>query len=422
VSTAQPQLLRDPNFRWLLGGGAINMLGDQFTMIALPWLVLQMTGDALMLGLIVALMSVPRAILILFGGAVVDRYAPRRVLMLTKYANTVLLGLLAGLVLSGQASLVLVAPIALLIGVASAFSIPATTSILPHVVAPDQLRQANGITMGMRQAAMLAGPLLAALLFVLAGDGSGGMHNAKGLGIAFAFDSASFILSAWTLAQVRLRAIPAAPAQPIVRAVLSGLAMVWNDTTMRACFCYWAACSCITTGLMQVALPVLASTRLHGASSLGLLLGMNGAGTLIGMALTGIKGKLRVRNLGTTLLLIDAAVGVLALPVGYMTATWQVALVNLTIGILAGFMQVAMITWIQQRVPAAMLGRTMSIFMFILMGLAPLTAALTGWVMQYASLPGVFTGAGVLLASIAALAYAFTPMRGMTDAPAVRRT
>jgi MFS family permease len=422
VSTAQPQLLRDPNFRWLLGGGAINMLGDQFTMIALPWLVLQMTGDALMLGLIVALMSVPRAILILFGGAVVDRYAPRRVLMLTKYANTVLLGLLAGLVLSGQASLVLVAPIALLIGVASAFSIPATTSILPHVVAPDQLRQANGITMGMRQAAMLAGPLLAALLFVLAGDGSGGMHNAKGLGIAFAFDSASFILSAWTLAQVRLRAIPAAPAQPIVHAVLSGLAMVWNDTTMRACFCYWAACSCITTGLMQVALPVLASTRLHGASSLGLLLGMNGAGTLIGMALTGIKGKLRVRNLGTTLLLIDAAVGVLALPVGYMTATWQVALVNLTIGILAGFMQVAMITWIQQRVPAAMLGRTMSIFMFILMGLAPLTAALTGWVMQYASLPGVFTGAGVLLASIAALAYAFTPMRGMTDAPAVRRT
>jgi hypothetical protein len=69
-----------------------------------------------------------------------------------------------------------------------------------------------------------------------------------------------------------------------------------------------------------------------------------------------------------------------------------------------------------------MLGRTMSIFMFILMGLAPLTAAFTGWVMQYASLPGVFTGAGVLLASIAALAYAFTPMRGMTDAPAVRRT
>ena len=42
-------LLADRNFRWLLGGGAISMLGDQFTMIALPWLVLKLTGDPLAL-------------------------------------------------------------------------------------------------------------------------------------------------------------------------------------------------------------------------------------------------------------------------------------------------------------------------------------------------------------------------------------
>jgi MFS family permease len=72
-------LLRDPNFRWMLGGGAISVLGDQFTMIALPWLVLKLTGDALALGMVVALMSVPRAVLILFGGALVDRYSPKQV-------------------------------------------------------------------------------------------------------------------------------------------------------------------------------------------------------------------------------------------------------------------------------------------------------------------------------------------------------
>ncbi|MGZ5200616.1 MAG: hypothetical protein ACXWC4_12660 [Telluria sp.] len=84
-------LLQDRSFRWLLGGGAISVLGDQFTMIALPWLVLQMTGNALTLGLVIALMSVPRAVLILFGGALADRYSPKQVLMLTKYANMVLL-------------------------------------------------------------------------------------------------------------------------------------------------------------------------------------------------------------------------------------------------------------------------------------------------------------------------------------------
>jgi MFS family permease len=417
-TTQRAALLRDPNFRWMLGGGAISVLGDQFTMIALPWLVLKLTGDALALGMVVALMSVPRAVLILFGGALVDRYSPKQVLMLTKYANAVLLGLLAVLVLSGQARLALVAPIALSIGLASAFSIPSGTSILPHVVAPAQLGPANAMLMGVRQGALLMGPLLAALLFVLAGDGSGGMHEANGLGIAFALDCASFVVSAYTLSRVRLRALTPAPAQPILRAVLEGLAAVWNDRTMRACFAYWAVCACVTGSLMQVALPVLAATRLHGAFSLGLLLAAHGIGTLAGMLLTGVKGDFRVRNLGTTLLVIDAIVAALILPIAWLASTWQIALVNVSIGALAGFMQVAVITWVQRRVPPVMIGRTMSLFMFILMGLAPLTAALAGWVMRYTGLAGMFTASGLLLAGVAGLAYAFTPIRTMADVPA----
>jgi MFS family permease len=413
-------LLQDASFRWMLGGGAISMLGDQFTMIALPWLVLQMTGDALTLGLVVALMSVPRAVLILFGGALADRHSPRQVLLLTKYANALLLGLLAALVLSGHATLALVTPIALAIGIASAFSIPAGTSLLPHVVAPEQLGAANGMLMGMRQLTMLAGPLLAALMFALAGDGSGGMAHANGLGYAFAFDCFSFAVSAWTLAKVQLRPVAAAPRQPILRSVQTGLMTVWNDVMLRTCFIYWAVCACVTAGLMQVALPVLANTRLHGGASLGLLLGAHGTGTLLGMALTSIKGGLRVRNLGTTLLVIDAIVGALVLPVAQLATTWQVALLTCAVGVLAGFMQVALITWIQRRVPPAMIGRTMSIFMFILMGLAPLAAALTGWIMRYVGLSGIFTGSGLVLAGLAVLAYAFTPMRTMTEAPAAR--
>jgi MFS family permease len=57
------------NFKWLLRGGVISMLGDQLTMVALPWLVLKLTGDTLALGLVIALMSIPRAAFILIGGA-----------------------------------------------------------------------------------------------------------------------------------------------------------------------------------------------------------------------------------------------------------------------------------------------------------------------------------------------------------------
>ena len=71
------KMLRSRNFRLLWIGEAVSLLGDQFTLIALPWLVLQLTGDALAMGTVLALAGVPRAIFILLGGALTDRFSPR---------------------------------------------------------------------------------------------------------------------------------------------------------------------------------------------------------------------------------------------------------------------------------------------------------------------------------------------------------
>lgn len=413
-------LLRDRNVVWLMSGGAISALGDQFTLIALPWLVLKLTGDPVALGLAVALMGIPRAALMLFGGALVDRYAPKRVLMLTKHVNTVLLGVLDVLVYSGHAHLPAVLALALGLSLASAFSIPAGTSMLPHAVAPQHLQAANGMMMALRQVTMLAGPLLAGLLFALAGDGSDGPRHMRGLALAFGFDALSFAVSAWTLSKVEPRPFVPAAAQPVLRSVADGLAAVWRDTLLRSCFLYWGLCACIIGGVMQVALPLLASSRLHGAAALGLLMGAHGAGALLGMAASGIAGRRRVGNLGMTLLLIDGIVGLLLVPLGGITAIWQGVLINVVIGVLGGYVQVAVFTWIQQRVPRELLGRTMSLFMFIFMGLAPLAAALAGWVASRVALATLFGGAGIGLAGVALLAWLCTPMRTLRDAPPVR--
>jgi MFS family permease len=419
------KLLRDPNFAWLMSGGVISALGDQFTMIALPWLVLQLTHDPLALGMMVALLGVPRAVLILFGGALVDRHSPKRVLMLTKYVNTVLLALLASLVLSGRATLPLVTVLAVVLSLASAFSIPAGTSMLPQAIAPQHLASANAMMMAVRQVTMLAGPLLAGLLFALAGDGSAGMQDghAFGLGLAFAFDAFSFALSAWTLANVRPLASSTAraseaPAESVLRSVGAGLAALWRDLTLRTAFLYWGLCACVTGGVMQVAMPLLASERLHGAAALGLLMGAHGAGALAGMALSGIAGKRRLGKLGPTLLLVDGLVGFLLMPLGLVKSSWQGMLLLGAIGVLGGYVQVAVFTWIQQRVAPQMLGRMMSIFMFVFMGLAPLTAAAAGWLASQLSLATLFTGAGLGLSVAALAAWLFTPMAKLADARA----
>src|SRR4051812_3499184 len=90
-----PHPLRDSRFRRLWAGSAISLAGDQFYLVALPWVVLQLTGSALAMGTILMTAAIPRAVLMLMGGAIADRTSPRRVLLATAAGRTVAVGAVA---------------------------------------------------------------------------------------------------------------------------------------------------------------------------------------------------------------------------------------------------------------------------------------------------------------------------------------
>ena len=405
-TTTQPPLLRNTNFRWLLGGGLVSMLGDQFSMLALPWLVLSLTNDSLSLGIAVALMGAPRAVLILLGGTIADRYSPRRVLLLSKYANAAILLALSGLLMLDQASVALAYAAALALGIASAFGIPAGTAILPQAVPQQTLQTANSLQMGARQLSLLAGPLLAAL--VLGAHDGGQQTGMAALAAAFAIDALTFLFSAWTLRQVSLRPQAAAAAQGMWRDMAAGLAMVWCDMALRRCYAYWAVVAFFVMGPLQVALPVLASERLHGAPALGLLMGAHGAGTLAGMLASSLGGAWLRGRFGATLLAVDAIVAILLMALGQIDTAWQGAALLAVTGLLGGYVQVAIFTWIQRRVAPAMLGRAMALFMGIFLGLAPLSAAATGALLRHLSVGELFCAGGALLLAAAIAAALLT--------------
>lgn len=405
-TTTQPRLLRNTNFRWLLGGGLVSMLGDQFSMLALPWLVLSLTNDSLSLGIAVALMGAPRALLILLGGTIADRYSPRRVLLLSKYANAAILLALSGLLMLDQASVALACAAALALGIASAFGIPAGTAILPQAVPPQALQTANSLQMGARQLSLLAGPLLAAL--VLGAHDGGQQTGMAALAAAFAIDALTFLFSAWTLRQVTLRPQAAAAAQGMWRDMAAGLSMVWRDLPLRSCYAYWAVVAFFVMGPLQVALPVLAGERLHGAPALGLLMGAHGAGTLAGMLASSLGGAWLRRRFGATLLAVDAIVAILLMALGQIDTAWQGAALLAVTGLLGGYVQVAIFTWIQRRVAPAMLGRAMALFMGIFLGLAPLSAATTGALLRHVSVGELFCAGGALLLAAAIAAALLT--------------
>src|SRR4029079_4588125 len=119
------------HFRNLILGGTISMFGDQFYLIALPWLVLQLTGSKVALGTVLMLAAVPRAVLILMGGAISDRSSPRRIMFITAFARTILVAAIAALLWMNSIALWHVYVLSFLFGLADAFGIPALMAILP---------------------------------------------------------------------------------------------------------------------------------------------------------------------------------------------------------------------------------------------------------------------------------------------------
>jgi MFS family permease len=166
TSTTNPMArvmsLRD--FRLLFAGATTSLLGDQFALIATPWLVLKMTGDPLMLGIVLALEGIPRAVFMLLGGAITDRISPRLVMFIADVIRFGLTTLMAFAVLTGTVQVWMLYAFGLGFGLVAGFAIPAENSIVPMLVDEKDLQAGNSIMMGITQLCGFVGPTVAGVV------------------------------------------------------------------------------------------------------------------------------------------------------------------------------------------------------------------------------------------------------------------
>jgi len=416
---ARRSLFANRDFSLLFGGSSISAFGDQFTLVALPWLVLKLTGNPAALGIVLAVLAFPRAAFMLIGGAVVDRMSPRRVLLGARAANAACIVILAALVLAGAIQMWMIYLLALGIGLSTAFAYPASSAILPQLVKLDQLRPANAAFMGMRQLSMIGGPVLAGFVIALGTHhqaSAQALPDASGLGTAFGIDATTFMFSLASLALVRIHgdSHPPKTTGGVFASIAAGVRYVWADVPLRAFVIYASFVSVFVGGPVQVGLPVLADTRLDlGAASLGILMTANGAGMLAGSFLTGLAQRAMRGYLGVMVLCFDSLAGLTLAALTLVHTTWFGAALLLCTGLLGGIVQIAIFTWIQQRVSQAMMGRAMSILMFTFMGLGPLSAAAAGALLKIISLAELFGIAGLTLTAIALCCLASPQMRSI---------
>src|ERR671937_2546854 len=174
-------------FRKLWVATTTSWLGDFFSYVAMAWLVLQLTGSSLALGSVLVVQALPRAVLMVVGGALADRLSPRLTMLGSMGVRAVSLAPLAVLVLAGRVQIWEVYAIAIVFGVVDAFFWPARSSILPQVVSDRELEPGNALLNVTSMAAAIAGPVLGGLVVALLGIGWAFAADAACLAIGFLF-------------------------------------------------------------------------------------------------------------------------------------------------------------------------------------------------------------------------------------------
>lgn len=361
VAAAEP--LRNRNFRVLWAASIVSNLGSFLQSVSASWLMLQLTGSATWVGLMVASTTLPLLAVAIPAGALADLVDRRRILLASQ-----MIAAGAALAMSVLWSLGLITPgrllaLGLLLGTGFSIGLPAWQALVPDLVPRDQVAGAVALNSASFNVARAVGPALGGLLVATAGPGWGfGINAVSYLGVMAAI--ASFPRSELERDEPSLAV-----------AVVSGLRFARFTPQLR-----WllglASAFAITTAVIQAALPSLTTEAFAaGAGVYGVLLGAMGVGALAGAfarpALAARLGRRLVPTgvlgfgLGGLIVGLAPVVAVAVLGMMLAGASWVTTLATLN-----ATAQLIAPKWVR--------GRVMSLYTLAFMGVTPLGAVLGG--------------------------------------------
>lgn len=384
-----PGPLRHAAFRWLLAARTTSIVGNAVAPIALAFAVLDLTGSAADLGLVVAARSITNVAVLLFGGVLADRLPRNLLLVGTSVAAALTQGGVAALVVTGSATVPALVVLSILNGAVAGVSLPASAALVPDTVPPEQLRPANALL----RLGLNAGTILGA-------SAGGILIAAVGPGWGLAVDAAAFAAAAVFFSRLRLPERAKAPRASVIADLREG----WREFTSRSwvwiVVLQFAVLNAAFTGAVAVLGPVVADQTV-GRSAWGFVIGAQTLGFALG-AVVALRWRPR-RALGIGV----AAMAFAAVPVATLAAAPVVAV--LIIGFaLGGFAtELFAIAWdqsLQSHIPRDALSRVYSYDMVGSFVAVPLGEAVVGPVAHaVGTTPVLWTCAAlIVLATLAA--------------------
>jgi len=394
------QPLTDRNFFLLWLGESVSVFGTQFHALAMTWVILDiLKAPGLALGTIMMASAIPRALFMLFGGVLSDRMSPRRVMLVSNASQCVIVAGLTFLVFAHTREVYTLEMwqlyiLSVIFGTVGAFFLPAIMTLIPRLLGKGKLEAGNALVMGTAQLSGLVGPAAAGVLVATIGTAP-----------AFGVDAATFAFATVTLLLMRelsLQPQPGLHGESSVQSakknsaltdIRNGFIYVLSQPTIRALLPVLAIANLCIAGPIGVGLPVLIHKLTGEAVALGIVMAVAGGGGLFG---TLLAGSFKLRHRGILLIAIFIISGTCLALLGLAPNTLSISLLVGAAAFGSGVANVMLIAWFQGVTRPDMLGRVMSLIMFASAGLAPLSLALGGWLVDL-NHTLMFAGAGGLI-------------------------
>lgn len=374
---AQPPRLLNRNFLLLWQGQAVSRLGNQAFAVAMMFWVMEKTGSASLMGLLMTFSMLPGVLLGPVGGTFADRHSRIKIIVVCDLIAGVGVLALAFLMMSLPDAVDVIIPVlfvvAVLGGVIQAFFMPAVAATVPDLVAPERLAAANSLNQFSNQASLLIGQAAGGVLY-----------NTLGAPLLFLIDGLSFLFSGASEMFIRLPARPLPQAeekQPVFRTYLrqtaEGFRYVWQRAGLRS-FMLGASFLNFLIMPIMVLFPFYVSLYLRqGSEWYGFLMAGMSAGAVAGFLLAGVlklQGAARARGILAGMLLMPSLYGAIGFVRVPAVAVGMVFLAGASMGLV----NVYLVTMIQRSTPSEIRGRVMGLLGTLGGALMPVGMALGG--------------------------------------------
>jgi MFS family permease len=363
---------RHRNYRLYFGGQLVSLVGTWMQAVAQGWLILQLTGDPFLLGVVAAMQWIPVMVLGLFGGLITDALPKRQTLIVTQAIKMGLSFAMFALVFTGRVEVWQVMVLALLGGLTNVVDMPTRQAFSVEMVGREDVGNAVALNSAMFNAARVLGPAVAGLTI-----------GAFDISTAFLIDAVSFLAVLIALLAMRdseLRVVPPIARPTSVNEVFEGLreGLSYVRRTPLVLLGITVVGLVATFGMnFQVVIPPLTEQILHSdATGYGFLMAASGLGSLVAALFIAFSPRSRIGLIAGGSILV----GLAEIALGLSSVFFISLVLMFFVGLGAIAMAATANTTIQLAVPDHLRGRTMAVYTTVFAGSTPVGGLLMGWV------------------------------------------